>query len=234
MSTVSNSFLTPILQNQVYFSDKYVAIINAGLDTMKSSLTAALFISNDPPTHPPLLQPKSKVYTGRKGRPRADINPTILGLLTQTHRSAARIADLFGTHPRTVTRHQQCAGFKEAGQAPFQTVVDANGHEHTIHTPTRPKMSDIDDEELDKLIDGILGRCPGYGRGQIKDALDRLGHRVCRQRIAAAKKRVNGPNLTFGQRLLARKNYDVPGANSMWHHDGNHHELHFWFTAKGR
>ncbi len=61
-------------------------------------------------------------------------------------------------------------------------------------------MSDIDDEELDKLIDGILGRCPGYGRGQIKDALDRLGHRVCRQRIAAAKKGVNGPNLTFGQR----------------------------------
>ncbi|PBK84338.1 hypothetical protein ARMGADRAFT_1088583 [Armillaria gallica] len=54
-------------ENQVYFSDEYVAIINAGLDTMKSSLMAVLFISNDPPTHPPLLQPKSKVYTGRKG-----------------------------------------------------------------------------------------------------------------------------------------------------------------------
>ncbi|KAK0484075.1 hypothetical protein IW261DRAFT_1331602, partial [Armillaria novae-zelandiae] len=26
----------------------------------------------------------------------------------------------------------------------------------------------------------------------------------------------------FSQRLLVRKNYSVPGANSMWHHDGNH------------
>ncbi len=227
------SFLTPILQNQVYFSDEYITIINARLDTMKSSLAATLFISNNPPTHPPLLQPKSKVYTGRKGRPRADINLTILGLLTQTHGSAARIADLFGTHPWTVTHHQQHAGFKEARQAPFQMVVDANGHEHMIYTPTRLKMSDIDDEELDKLIDEILGRCPGYGCGQIKDALDHLGHRVCRQCIATAKKRVNGLNLTFGQRLLTWKNYYMPSANSMWHHDSNHHELHLWFTTKG-
>ncbi|KAK0460786.1 hypothetical protein IW261DRAFT_1428811, partial [Armillaria novae-zelandiae] len=50
------------LYNQAYFSDEYVTIINTGLDSMRSSLTAALFISNDPPTHPPLLQPKSKVF----------------------------------------------------------------------------------------------------------------------------------------------------------------------------
>ncbi|KAK0459894.1 hypothetical protein IW261DRAFT_1578223 [Armillaria novae-zelandiae] len=149
---------------------------------------------------PPLLQPKSKVfYTGRKGRPRAGIDLTVLGLLTQTHRSAAWLADLFGTHPRTVTHHQQCAGLKGAGQAPFQTVVDANGQEHQIHRPTRPEMSDISDEELDKLLNGIVGRCPGYGCGQIKDALNRLGHRVCRQHIDASKKRVHGPNLTFSQ-----------------------------------
>ncbi|SJL14445.1 uncharacterized protein ARMOST_17902 [Armillaria ostoyae] len=64
-------------------------------------------------------------------------------------------------------------------------------------------MSDVSDEDLDKLIDGILARCPG-------------------QRIAAARKRVHGPNHTFGQRLLARKTYTSPGANSIWHHDGNH------------
>ncbi|KAK0483349.1 hypothetical protein IW261DRAFT_1417262 [Armillaria novae-zelandiae] len=123
------------------------------LTFMGSSLTVALFISNDPPTHPPLLQPKSKVFY-----------------------TAAWLTDLFGTHPQMVTRHQQHTGLKGAGQAPFQTVVDANGQEHQIHRPTRPEMSDISNEELDKLLNGIVGHCPGYGRGQIKDALDHLGH----------------------------------------------------------
>ena len=191
---------------------------------MRASLRGALLILNDPPRHAPLLRRQSKVYTGRKGRPRANINPTILALLTQTHRSGARIADLFGTHPRTITRHQQQEGLKEHGHAPFQTVVDANGQAHMIHTPTRPAMSDISDDNLDKLINGILVQCPGYGRGQIKDMLDRFGHRVCRQRIEGAKKRVHGPNQIFGQRLIARRNYETAGANSMWHHDGNHRE----------
>lgn len=213
-----------MIQAQVDFSDDYVAIINAGLLSMRSSLSDALFISNDPPKEPPLLQPKAKVYTGRKGRPRADINPSILALLTQTHGSAARIGHLFRTHARTITRHQQKAGLKEPGQAPFQTVRDDHGDEYTIHTPTRPKMSDISDEDLDKLVDGVHARCPGYGRPQIKAAVARLGHRVCRQRIEAARKRVYGPPPQFGRRLLARQNYTAPGANSIWHHDGNHRE----------
>ncbi|SJL13037.1 uncharacterized protein ARMOST_16473 [Armillaria ostoyae] len=156
---------------QVDFSDEYVAIINARLLSMRSSLSEAFFISNDPPKEPPLLQPKSKVYTGRKGRPCADIHPSILALLTHTHGSAPKIAHLFGTHARTISRHQQDAGLKEPGQAPFQTVIDANGEEHTIHTPTRPKMSDISDEDLDKLIDGIHAICPGFGHPQIKAAV---------------------------------------------------------------
>ncbi|KAK0442671.1 uncharacterized protein EV420DRAFT_1649563 [Desarmillaria tabescens] len=64
---------------QVYFSDDYVVIINAGLLAMRTSLTSELFISKDPPKHAPLLQPRSKVYTGWRGCPPADINPTILG-----------------------------------------------------------------------------------------------------------------------------------------------------------
>ncbi len=87
-----------MIQAQVDFSDDYVAIINAGLLSMRSSLSDALFISNDPPKEPPLLQPKAKVCTGRKGHPCADINPSILALLTQTHGSAARIGYLFRTH----------------------------------------------------------------------------------------------------------------------------------------
>ncbi|KAK0188576.1 hypothetical protein F5146DRAFT_1002648 [Armillaria mellea] len=54
-------------------------------------------------------------------------------------------------------------GLKDHGHAPFQMVVDANRQAHTIHTPTRPAMSNISDDDLDKLIDGILVHCPGYG-----------------------------------------------------------------------
>ncbi len=160
-----------MVQAQVDFSDDYITIINARLLSMRSSLSEVLFISNDPPKEPPLLQPKSKVYTGKKGHPCADINPSILGLLTQTHGSAAWIGHLFCMHAQMITCHQLNAGLKELGQAPFQTVVDANGDEHTIHTPMRPKMSDILDEDLDKLVDGIYARCPDYGHPQIKAAV---------------------------------------------------------------
>lgn len=48
------------------------------------------------------------------------------------------------------------------------------------------------------------------------------GHRVPRERIAAAYIRVHGTPGTFAGRRIHRKVYNVAGPNSLWHHDGQH------------
>lgn len=55
-------------------------------------------------------------------------------------------------------------------------------------------------------------------RGRLKAA----GFNVPMDRIAGAYLRVHGAPGIFGGRAIHRRVYSVPGANSLWHHDGQH------------
>jgi len=48
------------------------------------------------------------------------------------------------------------------------------------------------------------------------------GHHVPRECIAESFLRVHGTPGGFGQHTIHHKVYKVAGANSLWHHDGQH------------
>ena len=54
--------------------------------------------------------------------------------------------------------------------------------------------------------------------GRLKAA----GHHVPVERIAASYLRVRGTPGSFSGRTIHRRVYKVAGANSLWHHDGQH------------
>jgi hypothetical protein len=56
----------------------------------------------------------------------------------------------------------------------------------------------------------------------LKGHLKADGYRVPRARIAASYLRVHGSPGSFGARFIHRTPYNVAGANSLWHHDGQH------------
>ncbi|THH13742.1 hypothetical protein EUX98_g9686, partial [Antrodiella citrinella] len=48
------------------------------------------------------------------------------------------------------------------------------------------------------------------------------GHHVPRERLTLSYARVHGTPGIFGARTIHRRQYNVAGANSLWHHDGQH------------
>jgi hypothetical protein len=69
----------------------------------------------------------------------------------------------------------------------------------------------------------ILQMFPTFGRRMIDGHLQYLGHHVPRKRLQASYARVNGPPVSaFGVRSITRRVYNVPGYNSLAHHDGQH------------
>ncbi|KAJ7796811.1 hypothetical protein B0H14DRAFT_2390310, partial [Mycena olivaceomarginata] len=60
------------------------------------------------------------------------------------------------------------------------------------------------------------------GRSMISGRLKAAGHRVPRDRIAACYLRIHGTPGHFGAHFIHRTPYHVAGANSLWHHDGQH------------
>lgn len=86
-----------------------------------------------------------------------------------------------------------------------------------------PVVSRITDQELDGLLVSILQSFPTYGRRMIAGHLTTFDHyRVHGERIRASYRRVHGTPGVFGGRRIHRRRYKVPGANSLWHHDGQH------------
>lgn len=68
----------------------------------------------------------------------------------------------------------------------------------------------------------ILEVFPNFGRRMLAGCLHTMGHNVPRDRITASYLRVHGAPALFGDRSIERREYFVAGANSLWHHDGQH------------
>ncbi|KAK0476919.1 hypothetical protein EDD18DRAFT_1115087 [Armillaria luteobubalina] len=99
-------------------------------------------------------------------------------------------------------------------------LSDQAMHPSSLNTSMR--MVVLTDAELDEVISEVLRHFLDYGWGMIFGALVSKGLRVSRERVDASHLRVQGPPPPFRQRTVARNSYRVPGANSVWHHDGNH------------
>lgn len=191
---------------------------------MTVRLEGAVNASSDPP--PPSSYAVSHlVSTG--GRPRIEIDPAFLAQALPL-RSKQRIGQTVSASARTVRRRAVEQGLQASGLAPFTRVQREDGEIAQVHNNV-PRLAEtnITDEHLQQEIAAILHEFPHYGRSMLRGALTAKGYTFTVLRLRAAYVAVHGAPAVFGHRPIQRRVYAVPGVNSLWHHDGQHGEIHF-------
>lgn len=189
---------------------------------MVAALDNACYLSADPLDRP-MVEVSYKVWTGKRGRPRIYIDPEALSYALEL-RSCSHLGDIFGCGSRTVHRRALDEGIAKPGAPVFIVQELPDGSTAKIYNQERqPSHFAVQsDAELDAHIFAILQSFPKMGRGKITAALEARGASASRSRIKASRIRVQGTPGIFGHRAIHRRKYFVPGANSLWHHDGQH------------
>jgi len=182
---------------------------------MTNHLDQARHASSDPLEVPPISFTHT-AQTGKRGRPRIEMEPnllsTALGLSSKT-----RIAETAHCSARTIRRRQLDYGIPGPGPRQPQTQQQAEENGNAI-----PHPGIITDDELDRSLAAILQDFPFFGRRLATGALRANGVIVPEIRVRDSLTRIRGVPGTFGGRRVHRRKYQVPGANSLWHHDGQH------------
>jgi hypothetical protein len=201
------------------------AVIRNSVHDMIRCLDEASQISSDPPDAP-FIPTATVVHTGRPGRPRIEIDPDLLSVGLEL-RGPTHLAPIFQCHPRTIRRRGLEHGLVEPGEPVYVDFEQEDGSIIRIYRSFTGAQSDLSDPELDEIVIYILEAFPSFGRRMIDGHLKHLGHRVPRSRLQASYTRVHGaPASVFGPRRINRRVYNVPGPNSLWHHDGQHGVFH--------
>lgn len=177
---------------------------------MMYHLDQARQASSDP-LEDPAIPFVHAIQTGRRGRPRVEIEPNLLSTAL-TLRSKTQIAKTAMCSARTIRRRQLDYGIDVPGpsHSQIQQVGGDNGD------------SLLSDEELDWCLASIMQDFPSFGRRLAMASLRANGVIVSEGRVRESLTRVSGVPGTFGGRRVHRRRYRVAGANSLWHHDGQH------------
>jgi hypothetical protein len=222
---ISSEIILIIIQHRDVFPPAEYGILQTSISEMVVALDLACHESMDPPDGAPLVVAR-RVRTGRRGRPRVEIDSQFLSAALDL-RGPTGIAPELGVCSRTVRRVALRTGLVEPGAPVFQSHVNAEGLVERVHTSTTPPVSVISDAELDQLIASTLEIFPQFGRRMIRGHLKSQGYRVPRERITDSYLRVHGAPAIFGDRQISRKKYRVPGPMSLVHMDGQHGESAF-------
>ena len=181
---------------------------------MTNHLDQARNASSDPLEELPISFTQT-TQTGRRGRPRIEIDPNLLSTALRLS-SKTQIAETAQCSARTVRRRQLEYGIVVPG--PSQSQTQQAGENGNIP----PLPGAITDDELDQCLAPVLQDFPFFGRRLATGALQANGIIVAESRVRDSLARIRGVPGTFGGRRIHRRKYQVPGANSLWHHDGQH------------
>lgn len=176
--------------------------------------------SADPPDGPELVVVTRK-SGGRPGRPRVEIDPTFLREALAL-RGPSGLKPIFSCDARTVRRRALEYGIATPGTPVFVSQMQPDGGTNAVRSRSTRGISALTNDELDALLSSILEIFPTFGQRMIAGRLKASGHHVPRECITESFLRVHGTPGVFGQRTIHRKVYKVAGANSLWHHDGQH------------
>ena len=160
-------------------------------------------------------------HSGRRGRPKKECDPQFLAYAMDM-RGPTRLAPVLGWSSRTVSRRAVEYGLREPGVPVFQEVENTDGSTTRIHQSSTTPVSTLPDTDLDRIVAESRQIFPWLGREMLKGRLIAMGYKVPRSRLRASFIRVHGVSGVFGQRRIHRRKYKVAGANSLWHHDGQH------------
>jgi hypothetical protein len=216
-----------ILQLIDHFPRDEFEVLKSSVDRMVEALDCARDQSSDPPQGP-ALRVVSVLRTGKRGRPRVEIDRSFLegALRLRGPHEIAPVLRADGRpicSGRTVRRRALEYGLSSPGAPVLIRTEDADGTVTQVHHSSTSAVSVLSDDELDGLVSSALERFPLIGRRMLQGSLDSAGHHVPRRRILESYVRVHGPSTSvFSRRSIHRRAYHVAGANSLWHHDGQH------------
>ncbi|KAJ6465464.1 hypothetical protein C8R45DRAFT_496141 [Mycena sanguinolenta] len=185
---------------------------------MVEHLDEARHLSSDPPDAQHLVV-SQRVSTG--GRPRLEIDAQFLAQAIQL-RGPTHLASVFNCCSRTIRRCLLSYGLSEPGERVYTETQQPDGTLARSYRRARGQVSTLTDPDLDALLTSILEVFPYFGRRMLMGRLKAAGHHVPRERITASYLCVHGAPGRFSERTIHRRSYVVAGANSLWHHDGQH------------
>jgi hypothetical protein len=190
---------------------------------MVFALDEACHQSSDVPDTTPLTISHVS-QTGRRGRPRVEIEPSFLSQALDL-RGPTGLRSIFHCSSRTIRRRALEYGLVNPGHPVYTDHMFEDGSMGRSYTSSTRPVSVMTDEQLDSAVREILEIFPLFGRRMLTGRLKDAGHNVPRKRLRASYLRVHGAPALFGDRTIHRRVYNVAGANSLAHHDGQHGEL---------
>lgn len=151
------------------------------------------------------------VTTGRRGRPRFVIDPSVLREAFGSHRKITKkgLAKVLGVGRHTLGKQLKLYG---------------------IHN----KYSEMTDQELDETVSAFVQERPDSGESYCWAELRKQNLRVQRHRLRASLKRLNplGNALRHANPIQRRK-YQISGSNKLWHLDGHMKLITYGFVIHG-
>ena len=160
-----------------------------------------------------------QIHTGERGRPAVRIDPVALQQLLDL-RGPVGAGEFLGCSTRTVRRRALELGLVHAGGPVFTYEHQPDGTVSKVYH--RREEVHSTDEEVHVTIATVLETYPEIGREKVVAALKAEGISTTRRQVAAALLMLRGPSSSRTRKQIQRRTYTVPGANYMWHHDGQH------------
>jgi hypothetical protein len=199
----------------VFSADEFATLQQSAVD-MQAALERAEHQSADPLTEPPLVVISKQPNGKGTGRHKLEIDPTFLASALKV-RGPTGIAKSLQCCAHTVRRRALREGLVQPGAPVHRHVLREDGSIAQVWQSTGPAIAAIsnDPEALDFHVADILRTFPQFGREMIWGALAARGFRVPRDRIEASYARVHGLPAMFGERIIDRRVYSVPGVNSL-------------------
>ncbi|KAF9258579.1 hypothetical protein L218DRAFT_1004811 [Marasmius fiardii PR-910] len=160
---------TPTAQQHRHLFDEEYQIITTSVTDMLDALQNALQVSEDIIEHPPLV-PTVITHTGKRGRPRKEVDPNLLaaGL---TYRGNTHLTPIFDCSVWALCRCALEYGIADPCPPVYVTYEDTEtGELVQFYQLSTAPMSDLTDEELDMIVEHILEIFPAFGHRMI------LGH----------------------------------------------------------
>lgn len=154
------------------------------------------------------------IHTGAVGRPAFELPRETLKLYLRYGFSLHKIAEMFGTSRKTVSRRIKLFNLREEV----------------------PKYSDISDDYLDDFVKSTLHNFPNCGIRRMKGFLLGEGIHVTWERVRSSLWRTDPTGIllrTIQLNTVNRRHYFVPGPLALWHLDGNHKLIRWSFVIHG-
>ena len=156
---------------------------------------------------------RQTIYTESTDRPALSIPRKTLKLYLSYGFSLQKIADMFGTSSKTISRRVKSYSVREEV----------------------PKYDNISNESLDSIVSAVLHNFPNCGIRRMKGFLLGRGIRVQWSRVRLSLWRTDPSGIllrTSQLNIVNWRRYSVPGPRSLWHLDGDHKLVRWGFVIR--